>query len=304
MSLRHRLLRPVLHSLAHRGPGTTLRSLLAPALHLLPPSLRPAAPPLDPYPAATPSVTHPFDIAHAVDTSGYLRGDQLHTPAHQPLPLHGPALWSTAYYAIAPSIFDRALALAETAIRNRSPDQNQSQNAPASAAPLAHTAPTSPFADLAFVDLGCGKGRALLLASRHPFLQILGLELDPTLARIARQNLRTFTAPWQQCHHLTALHADATAVTLPLTPILLFLYNPFLAPVLRRVLDRLERSLRQHPRELWLLYINPEAAHALAHHPRFVEHTRLLLHVSPEDALADRLGVNTEEVALYHYHRP
>ena len=291
MSLRHRLLRPALHSFAHRGPGTTLRSLLAPALQFLPAALRPAAPPLDPYPAATPIVAHPFDHAHMVETSGYLRGDQLHLHDRQHLPLHGSALWSTAFYAIAPSIFDRALALTADAIKAHAAPFPPSDDQP------------SPFARFSFVDLGCGKARALLLASRHPFREILGVELDPTLAAIARHNLRSFTAPWQQSHNLTVLHADATSVDLPLTPTVLFLYNPFLAPVLRRVLRRLERSLRDHPRELWLLYINPEAAHALRHHPRFVEHTRVLLHVAPEDALADRLGILTEEVALFHYRR-
>lgn len=289
MSLRHRLLRPALHSLAHRGPGPTLRSLLAPALQFLPASLRPAAPPLDPYPGPTPTVTHPFDLAHTVDTSGYLRGDQLHTPAHRRLPLHGSALWSTAFYAIAPSIFDRVLAITEAAILHQAGPPSPPANHP------------SPFARFSFIDLGCGKGRALLLASRHPFQQILGVELDPALACIAQQNLRRFTAPWQQCHHLRVLHADATTVDLPLTPIVLFLYNPFLAPVLRRVLRRLERSLQHQPRELWLLYVNPEAAHALTSHPRFVEHTRLLLHVAPEDALPDRLGIHTEEIALFRY---
>lgn len=287
MSLRRQLLRPTLHSIAHRGLLTTLRALVLSSLRFLPQTFRPVAPPLDPYPRATPLIAHPFDDAFAVNTSGYLRGDQLNTAPGDSVPLHGSALWSTAYYGIAPSIFDRALALTEDAIRahSSSPDPN-------------------PFARFSFVDLGCGKGRALLLSSRFPFRDVLGVELDPTLAHVAQQNLETFSAPWQQTRALRVLHADATAVDLPLTPTILFLYNPFLAPVLRRVLQRLERSLRAHPRELWLLYINPEAAHALAHHPRFVEHTRTLLHVTPEDALPDRLGVHTEEVALFRYHPP
>ncbi len=270
---------------------TTVRALAGAALARL--GLRVASPPLDPYPAAVPAVAHPFDCAHGVDTSGYLRGDQLHiAPGRREGPLHGSAVWSTAYYAVAPSIFNRALAFAEDAISSR--------EASAHASLRSLDAP-SPFARFSFVDLGCGKGRALLLAARHPFREILGVELDPVLARIATTNVHTFAAPWQLCHHLRVVHDDASKADLPLTPTVLFLYHPFLAPVLRRVLRRLERSLRQHPRELWIVYINPEADYVLRAMPCFQEHSRTLLHVTPEDALPDRLGIHTEEVAIFCY---
>src|ERR1700692_2548155 len=40
-----------------------------------------------------------------------------------------------------------------------------------------------------FVDLGCGKGRAMIVASEFPFRSISGVELSPSLAKIARQNM-------------------------------------------------------------------------------------------------------------------
>ena len=250
--------------------------------------------PLDLFPRQIPSSIHPFDLEYTVDTSGFHHGEDLGRHPHSataaipgtrsPSPLLPSTLWNTAYYGIAPSLFEHALALIPSAPPGMPPSPDW-----------------RPFT---FVDLGCGKGRALLLASRYPFQGILGVELDATLAAIAQANLRTFRAPWQQCHTLAALHADATAVDLPPTPLVLYLYHPFLAPALKQVLRRLERSLRQHPRELWLVYINPEAAHVLRAFPflRYVTHTILTL--DPEDAIPDRLGSSQEEVAIYHVPPP
>ena len=45
------------------------------------------------------------------------------------------------------------------------------------------------FRDLAFIDLGSGKGRTLLMASDYPFRRIVGIELLSSLHQIAQQNL-------------------------------------------------------------------------------------------------------------------
>ncbi len=245
--------------------------------------------PFDLYPRQAPPAIHPFDLLYHVDTSGFRHGADLGRgagagEADTPRPALRSALWNTAYYGIAPSIFDGALALVGIAGDPAGPEERQPPD----------------WSRFTFVDLGCGKGRALLLASRYPFRHILGVELDATLAGIAQANIGSFHAPWQQTRSIAALHADATAIDLPPTPIVLYLYHPFLAPSLRRVLRRLEVSLRRHPREIWLVYINPSAAHVLRGFPFLREMTRATLLLDPDDALPDRLGSTREEVALYH----
>ena len=44
-------------------------------------------------------------------------------------------------------------------------------------------------ADYAFIDLGCGKGRTLFVAAEAGFAPVIGVELDPRLAGIARANV-------------------------------------------------------------------------------------------------------------------
>jgi SAM-dependent methyltransferase len=117
--------------------------------------------------------------------------------------------------------------------------------------------------DFTFIDLGSGKGRALLMASDYPFRLIVGVELLPALQHIARQNLAQYQSPSQKCFALESVCADATNYTFHNTPLLIYLFNPFPEAVLRRVLQNLSESLRSHPRPACLLYYNPVLEHLL-----------------------------------------
>jgi SAM-dependent methyltransferase len=108
-----------------------------------------------------------------------------------------------------------------------------------------------------FIDLGSGKGRALLLASEYPFRRIIGVELLPHLNQIAEENIRRFQSPAQTCFNLVSLCADALDFQFPPEPTVLYLFNPFPLAVLEAVIHNLERSLDQAPRPLFVLYHNP-----------------------------------------------
>jgi SAM-dependent methyltransferase len=104
-----------------------------------------------------------------------------------------------------------------------------------------------------FVDLGSGKGRALLLASEYPFKRAVGVEFAPELHAVAERNIRRFRSPRQQCHDIEAICTDATTFELPPEPTVLCFHNPFEEPVMRLVLERVQQSLRERPRQLVLL---------------------------------------------------
>ena len=104
------------------------------------------------------------------------------------------------------------------------------------------------FEGFTFVDLGCGKGRALLLANEFRFSQLIGVEFAPELAAVARLN----------CHRAavqaTVLSQDAAQFPFPPGNIVVYLYNPFGPTVLNPVLDRL---LESRPAKCYIVYINP-----------------------------------------------
>jgi hypothetical protein len=53
------------------------------------------------------------------------------------------------------------------------------------------------------------------------------------------------------------VNLDAAQFEIPLTPLVLYLYNPFRPAVLIPVLQRLQRSLDLHPRDVTLIYAAP-----------------------------------------------
>ncbi len=115
-----------------------------------------------------------------------------------------------------------------------------------------------PYHDYCFVDLGCGKGRALLAASHFPFRRIVGVEFANRLTAIARANIAAYGPPDQRCTRLDVVTDDAGRFALPDGPLVIYLYNAFDDVVLARVAANLAASLARTPRDVLLIYVNPE----------------------------------------------
>ena len=108
-----------------------------------------------------------------------------------------------------------------------------------------------------FIDLGSGKGRALLMAADYPFKKIVGVEVLPSLHQAALENIGHYESPSRRCQSIVSICGDARHFELPAEPTVLYLFNPLPEAALREVVERLENSLRFHPRPLWVLYHNP-----------------------------------------------
>jgi SAM-dependent methyltransferase len=120
------------------------------------------------------------------------------------------------------------------------------------------------FDQFTFVDLGSGKGRTLLMASEYPFRRIVGVELIAELHCGAQENLGKYKSQSQKCSALEAVCGDATDFPFPAEPLVLYLFNPLPESGLRRVMANLDRSLRAHPREVYVLYHNPQLESVLS----------------------------------------
>jgi hypothetical protein len=223
---------------------------------------------------------------HGVDTSGLV-------PANHLLTGHPNDRHVTAYYGVAPSIL-RAL------IRR-----------------WRETVPPHPIHRYTFIDIGAGKGRGLLVASEFHFRKVVGIELNPALAAIARSNV----AHWTRTHAqdptapaiapIEVLEQDALDFDLPATPTLLFLFHPFEAPVLSELLRRIESQLATRPAPaLDLLYVNAECANVLDWNRSFTQLFLDNVPMSPEDHAADLEAIarqkeygstGDEECAIYRF---
>jgi hypothetical protein len=238
----------------------------------------------------TPFPIHPFDQMHGVDTSGLV-------PAAHLITGHANDEHVTAYYGVAPSIL-RAL--------------------------IDHwreTIPPHPISRYTFIDVGAGKGRGLLVASEYHFRKVVGIELNPAMVAIARQNVAHWTrthsedSTAQRLAPIEVLEEDALDFELPNTPALLFLFHPFEAPVLKQLLRRIEtqfatRRANSSEPALDLIYVNAECANVLDRNPAFSQLFLDNVKMSPEDHAADLEAIarqkeygstGDEECAIYRY---
>ncbi len=170
---------------------------------------------------------------------------------------------ATAYYGVAPSVFQRLLGrwrrLGGGAV-----------------------------GDTTFVDVGAGMGRAVLLAAEMPFRRVIGVELQLTLVRIARRNLTAWRKAGRTVAPIRMVQADAVEFDWPAGPAVVFLFNPFGAVVMRRFVRALARAYRDRTEQLDVLYVNNEQDGVFEEHKGFVRLFSGKVQRSPADTAADR----------------
>jgi len=213
-------------------------------------------------------IRHPFDLEFGVRTSGLVAGRHLGSGQRNDRHV-------TAYYAVAPSVFQSII------VRWR------------------QCRPLAPIDQYTFIDLGAGMGRALLLASAYPFRAVVGVEIHPTLARIARKNLALWRALQKTRAPMRVFCRDASAFPLPSGPCVVFLFNPFGAPVLRRLLRAWKQSFADRPGQLDILYVNNEQENVLRREPGFERLYHGQIRRSHADAVADRKILRSQPGAEY-----
>lgn len=120
------------------------------------------------------------------------------------------------------------------------------------------------------VDFGSGKGRVLLVAAAFPFQRIVGVEFSRELHDVAQENIRRLR-PRPRCPRIESVHVDALAFSLPLEPLVIFMFNPFGPNVLAPLMDGISSSLRAHPRDAWLIYVSPFHARLISAPFKLVE---------------------------------
>ena len=210
---------------------------------------------------------HPFDLLHGTSTGSLIPGNALATG-------HRHDRHITAYHGVAPSLFhklmERWLSVAIYQIQNT-----------------------------ALVDIGAGKGRALLLAAGYPLRRIVGVELHPALAAAARENVELWQAKYAG-PPIRVEEGDALRLRMPAGPCVVFLFNPFDAVLMDRMLTRLTHQFRNRPGELDLVYVNDEQRRLMQEeHPRFQELWRGRIYMSHADRDADKAIIAHDADGLY-----
>jgi SAM-dependent methyltransferase len=108
-----------------------------------------------------------------------------------------------------------------------------------------------------FLDVGCGKGRAVFqVARRHALKRVIGLELSAELAEVARRNIERNRARLR-CTDVEIVVADARQWPIPDDVTIVYLFNPFRGAIFETFTERLLESVDRRPRRVRILYVNP-----------------------------------------------
>lgn len=235
---------------------------------------------------------HPFDRKYGTDTGGYLGPDELRGgAAHDAM--------NNGYSAVAPSVFREACRRWRETL------------APSAERVEAYT----------FVDVGAGKGRALLLAAELPFRKVIGVELNEELARIAQRNIALWTRATMSREKIRVMREDALEFRWARAPLLVYLNNPFDCELVEKVAAKLAAAAASGPALVDLLYVNPACADALtgpgagsaftrnasteAWSPPEKRNFKLLwnaqIQMDEGDQLADPYGASSDRVAAFRF---
>jgi SAM-dependent methyltransferase len=103
------------------------------------------------------------------------------------------------------------------------------------------------------IDLGCGKGGALIALRKAGFNRIYGVEISEKLCNIAKSNLLKF-----KIDDVTVYHSDIMDFNMYHYFEIFYMYNPFPAEILRHVISKIEQSLLEKPRQVIIIYMNPK----------------------------------------------
>lgn len=128
---------------------------------------------------------------------------------------------------------------------------------------IMHALPIA-FGDFTFVDIGSGKGRALLMAVPYGFRNLIGMELLPELHRVAEENILNFAATQAQAPQIQSFCIDARDFQFPDSPLVVYLFNPFPEPIFAAVLKNLRESWQAKPRPVFIAYRYPESERLLS----------------------------------------
>ena len=101
------------------------------------------------------------------------------------------------------------------------------------------------------LDIGCGKGVVLKVATEYPFAKIAGIEIDERLVNIASNNFKILGMTERiQCQNVNAAEFDGYG-----DYNVFFLFNPFSDSVVKKVMEKLLDVSRKSV--ITVIYHNP-----------------------------------------------
>lgn len=107
-----------------------------------------------------------------------------------------------------------------------------------------------------FLDMGCGKGRALCVAAHFGFKKVTGLDFSKNLCDAALENLRVTKLAVPNLI-FKVVNNDAYYFDIPSDADCIFFFNPFDEFIMNKVVENIIISIQNNPRKIKIIYVNP-----------------------------------------------
>ena len=107
-----------------------------------------------------------------------------------------------------------------------------------------------------FLDMGCGKGRALCVSAHQGFKQVTGIDFSKELCDTAKKNL-ALTKQKITSLQFEVINNDAFYFEIPDHVDCIFFFNPFDEIIMSAVVENIMISLEKSPRKISIIYVNP-----------------------------------------------
>jgi SAM-dependent methyltransferase len=107
-----------------------------------------------------------------------------------------------------------------------------------------------------FLDIGCGKGRALCVAAHQGFRKVTGLDFSRDLCESAKENLAITKQKIPELEY-KIINNDAFYFEIPIDVDCIFFFNPFDEVIMSAVVNNIFTSLKKNPRKISIIYVNP-----------------------------------------------
>ena len=111
------------------------------------------------------------------------------------------------------------------------------------------------FQDKTFLDIGSGKGRALILAAEAGYKKVIGVEYANELNDIAYTNIEKVRSKFPKTEFVLK-EGDALTYDIPHEVDVIYLFNPFDEDAVRGLMEKVKPAF-ERTKPIYLLYVHP-----------------------------------------------
>ena len=111
-------------------------------------------------------------------------------------------------------------------------------------------------ANRSIIDFGSGKGRVLIVAAHYGFRNITGIDFAKALCISAEQNINQIKSNYPSTKFIVICD-DVINYSIKEDENVFFFFNPFDEVVMLQVVKNILKSLKENPRHIFIVYLNP-----------------------------------------------